>query len=134
VRELPDPRHLGRGVVAAEHEALEERALRQPRTDPDGGGRLRELPRPEGALDDGQQAGDGDVVSPAPEGGQDSQPLGRLIMLRQRAFERKRRALGKRPDVRGADPGGEVVGQPVRLVVIADDDDDRGARPQRCVP
>jgi hypothetical protein len=47
------------------------------------------------------------------------------------AFEWQGGALGERSDVRRAHQGGEVVGQPVRLLVGPRDDDDRSRRRDR---
>ena len=135
VRELADPGHLGRRARSRRTPGARAARAGQPRTHPHGGAPPRASCRgPRVRWTSGQQAGDGDVVSPAPEGGEDREPFGRLVVLRQRPLEGQRGALGQRPDVRVADPGGEVVGQAVRLLVVARHDDDRVRAPPARVP
>ena len=47
-------------------------------------------------------------------------------MLRQRALERQRGALGKDAQVATPHPGGEVIREPMRLLVGARDHHERG--------
>ena len=55
-------------------------------------------------------------------------------MLGQRPLQRQRGALGERGNVLNAHPRGEVIGQPMRLVVGARDDDERCRRRKRRPP
>ena len=64
---------------------------------------------------------------PAGEHGQHLEPLRRLVVLGQRAFEWQRGTLGEHPDMAAWQPGGEVVGDAVRLLVGSHHDDHRPA-------
>ena len=62
------------------------------------------------------------------------QPLGRLVVLGQRALERQGGAFGEDAQVTATQPGGEVVGDAVSLLVGARDDDERCRSRQGCAP
>ena len=64
------------------------------------------------------------------------EPLRRLLVLDERPLERQRRALRQDADVALRQPGDEVVGETVCLVVVARHDNERvrareGAAPRR---
>jgi hypothetical protein len=132
VRELADARHLDRRLVAAGHQPLEQRPLADPLPDPDRDPRGGQLRRPERALHECQERGDDhQATRRRPELGEDGQPLRGLVVLGMSAFERQRGPLGERADVRRAHPRGEVVGQPMRLLVGAGDDHHGGGGRER---
>ncbi len=126
MRELADARHLDGRLVSAGDEALEQRALRQASADGDGGPHRAELLGTERPLDPGQERPDDDQTAPArTQLRQDREALGRLVVLGRRSLERQRCPLRQGAHVRRADPGGEVVRQPMRLVVSARHHDHR---------
>jgi hypothetical protein len=86
------------------------------------------------ALHERQEGRDDDQPVLGTEGGQHAQPLGRLVVLRQRALERQRGTLGKDPQVAPAHPGGEVVGQAVSFLVRAGHHDEWSRRRQGRAP
>ncbi len=128
MRELPHAGHLGRGLVASEHEPLEHGPLDDPPADPNRRPRFGELHRPDRPLHERQEARDHDVVTPERERAEDRKALGRFVVLGQGTLEGQRRALGQGPHVRAADPGRQVVGESMRLVVVARHDDERSPR------
>ncbi len=129
VGELPHPAHLDHRLIAARHERDKQLPLRDSFADAQLQACGAQLVRGDGPLHHGQQRGhDHEVPRTAAELGEDLQPLRRLLVLGQRAFQRKGRAFGKDHDLPRDLPGSEVVGEAVRLLVVAHDDHQRGPR------
>ena len=116
-------------VVAAGHQRGEQAALPDALADAQVRAAGLELARAQRPLDERQERGDEHEAPHPADVGEDAQPLGGLVVLRQRSLEWQRRALRERPQVPGPDPGGEVVGEPVRLLVGARDHDERNRGP-----
>ncbi len=127
IRELPDATDLHDRLVATRHESGQELSLRDPGADTELQASGAELLRGDGPLHHGQQRGDDhEIARASTQLGQDPQALRGLLVLDQRTFQRQGRALRKDEHVPRDLPRGEVIGKPVRLFVVAHDDDQRG--------
>ena len=129
VRELGDAGDLRDRVVATCHQRGEQTALRDALADAQVRAAGLQLGRAQRPLDERQERGDEHEAPHPADVGQDAQPLGGLVVLGQRSLQRQRRALRKRSQVPCPDPRGEVVGEPMRLLVGARDHDERDRGP-----
>ena len=125
VRELGDAGDLRDRVVATGHQRGEQAALRNALADTQMGAAGLQLARAQRPLDERQERRDEHEAPHPAHVGEDAQPLGGLVVLGQRALEWQRRALRERSQVPCPDPRGEVIGEPMRLLVRARDDDER---------
>ena len=132
--ELGDAGDLDDRVVAAGDQRREEVALRDPLAHVQVDPAAPELVGAERSLDERQERRDHDQAMLGRQGRQDAEPLGRLVVLGQRALERQGGAFGEDAQVTATKPGGEVVGDAVRLLVGARDDDERCRSRQGCAP
>ena len=119
MRELGDAGDLRDRVVATGHQRGEQAALRNALADTQMGAAGLQLARAQRPLDERQERHDEHEAPHPAHVGEDAQPLGGLVVPGQRALEWQRRALRERSQVPCPDPRGEVIGEPMRLLVRA---------------
>jgi hypothetical protein len=119
VGELGDAGHLHDRVVAAGHQRGQQGALADALADDQARAASPQLVGAQRALDERQQRGDQDELPHRAQVGEDAEALRRLVVLRQGALQRQGGALRQDAQVCTADPGRQVVGQSMRLLVGA---------------
>ena len=132
-RELADPGHLGRGVVPGGHQTIGQLALRDAITDPHpASGAPQPLHGQRPLPQRGQRGHDHEIPLRAGQAGEDRQPRGRLVAIRQRPLEGQRPTLGQDRDGVGIQPRPQVVRQAVGLLIGLDHDHERARPLQGC--